>query len=198
MTLSIPPREILWRRTLDDLSFERARLVWKGSEPTISGTVLVAEKGAPLTVEYRIECDADWRTRSVEIEQTFRGARRTLRLEHDGEGLWRRDGAEADDLAGCTDVDLGVTPSTNALPVNRLRLPVGERSEILAAWVHFPELEVTAGRQLYDRLDESRYRYTSVGSGFTAVVEVDADGLAIDYEGIWRRVAEGAAAPIPG
>jgi uncharacterized protein len=48
--------------------------------------------------------------------------------------------------------------------------------------------------QSYERLAEARYRYTSLASGFTAMVEVDADGLPIEYAGVWRRVAEGPAA----
>jgi len=188
-------REILWRRVLDDFSFELARFARTPRGVVLFGTVLIAEEGAPLRVEYRISCDAEWRTRSVAIEQTWRGERRVLTLAHDGRGRWLRDGGVAPELAGCIDVDLGVTPSTNALPIHRLRLPVGGRGEILAAWVHFPQLDVTAARQAYERLGEARYRYSNVGSDFTAVLEVDGDGLPIDYEGIWKRVAGGPAAP---
>lgn len=191
----VASREVMWRRVFDDLSFEHAQLSRSDLGWEVSGSVMVAEEGAPLRVEYRIDCDRDWRTRTVEVEQAWRGARRTLRLDHDGRGRWYRGGAEAAELAGCTDIDLGVTPSTNALAVNRLRLPVGDRDEILAAWVRFPEVGVTPARQSYERLAERRYRYASLASGFTALIEVDADGLPTDYAGVWRRVAEGPAAP---
>ena len=191
----VASREVMWRRVFDDLGFEHAQLSRSDVGWEVSGSVMVAEEGAPLRVEYRIGCDRDWRTRTVEVEQAWRGARRTLRLEHDGRGRWYRGGAEAAELAGCTDIDLGVTPSTNALAVNRLRLSVGGRDEILAAWVRFPELDVTPARQSYERLAERRYRYASLASGFTALIEVDADGLPTDYAGVWRRVAEGPAAP---
>lgn len=180
---------------LDDLGFEHARFSRTASGPELSGTVLIAEQGAPLRVDYRIACDDEWRTGAVDVDMTWQSARRTLRLERDGAGRWRRDGEDATELSGCTDVDLEVTPFTNALPVNRLRLPVGRRHEILAAWVRFPSLRVIPARQSYERLAESRYRYTSLDSGFTAIVHVDADGIPTDYEGIWRRVAEGPAGP---
>ena len=186
----VASREIMWRRVMDDLSFEHARFSPARPGPEISGSVMIAEEGAPLRVEYRIVCDRDWNTRSVEIEQVWQGTRQTIRLERDAGGQWRRNGEETADLAGCTDVDLEVTPATNALPVNRLRLSVGGRREILAAWVRFPSLRVIPAAQSYERLDETRYRYTSLGSGFTAVVAVDADGLPTEYEGIWRRVAD--------
>src|SRR5574337_466609 len=191
----VTSREVMWRRVMDDLSFEQARFSRSTSGSEISGSVMIAEGGAPLRVDYRIACDGEWRTRTVEVEQTWRGARCTLRVDHDGQGRWYRNGDVAGALTGCTDIDLGVTPSTNALPVNRLRLPVGGSGEVVAAWVRFPEVDVAPSRQLYERLSEGRYRYTSLASGFTTLVEVDADGLPTDYAGVWRRVAEGPAEP---
>ena len=184
-------REIMWRRVLDDLSLELARFTRTGSGPEITGSVLIAEQRAPMRVEYRVACDENWCTRTVEVDAILQGARRTVRLECDLGGRWRRDGEDMPELAGCIDVDLEITPATNALPVNRLRLPVGGRREVLAAWMRFPSLRVIPARQSYERLAESRYRYTSLDSGFTAVVEVDADGIPTEYEGIWRRIAEG-------
>jgi hypothetical protein len=189
------PREVVWRRVMDDLSIEHARLSPTPTGPEMSGLVIVSEQGAPLRVEYRIRCDDAWHTRTVAIEQTWHGARRALELEHDADGRWRRDGRDAQELAGCTDVDLAITPCTNALPINRLRLPVAGRAEITAAWVRFPGLDVAAARQSYERLADARYRYTSQTSGFTAIVDVDEDGLPVDYEGIWHRIADGAAPP---
>ncbi len=189
------PREIMWRRVMDEMSFELARIGTGPLGPEVSGTVLVAEAGAPLRIEYRISCDASWRTRAVELTQTHRGTRRTLRLDHDGAGGWRLDGRDAPALVGCTDVDLGLSPSTNALPINRLALPEGGVAPIRAAWVRFPGLDVVPAEQTYERLAERRYRYRNSASGFQATLEVDADGLPVDYSGVWRRVAEGAVAP---
>lgn len=134
------PVVLMWRRITDDLSIEQARFVRTETGPEISGLVMIAEEGSPLRVDYRVVCDATWRTREVEVEQTWHGSRQTLRLDHDGAGRWRRDGRDASTLDGCTDVDLSVSPSTTASPINRLRLPVGGTSEIRAAWVRFPDL----------------------------------------------------------
>ncbi len=92
-----------------------------------------------------------------------------------------------DDLAGCIDVDLGITPSTNTLPIRRLNLQVGESADVTAAWVRFPELTVEPLAQRYTRLDERRYRYEST-TGFSAELEVDELGLVVRYGDIWERV----------
>lgn len=186
-------REIIWRRIMDDLSFEHAQLRHTATGPELRGIVLIAESGAPMRIDYRVSCDAAWQTRSVDVEQAYQGERRILRLTHDGAGRWTAGGQPAPDLDGCTDVDLGVSPSTNALPVNRLRLPIGGAHVIRAAWVRFPSLQIVAAQQSYERTAETRYRYRSLTSGFEALVDVDADGLPTEYAGIWRRIAEGPA-----
>ena len=185
---------LMWRRDGDGNSMEQATIRRDDAGIEIAGTVLLAEKGAPLRVEYRLQCDAAWNTRRVEVSQDFAGATQSLTLLHDGTGNWRLNGAVAPDLAGCTDVDLGVSPSTNALPVNRLRPAIGETVEIRAAWVLFPEMKVVAAPQAYDRLAERRYRYRNLDSDFKAVLEVDEDGFPVDYEDIWTRIADGAPA----
>ena len=191
----LQPREIIWRRVMDDLGFEHASVGPGPLGATLTGTVLVAEQGAPLRLDYRIECDEGWRTRQVIVMQVHGGRRSSLRLDHDGEGQWQIDGRGAPGLAGCIDVDLGLSPSTNALPVNRLGLEMGAAATIRAAWMRFPGLEVVPSEQSYERLEANHYRYRNVASGFEAGIEVDADGLPIDYSGIWERMAEGAAAP---
>ena len=184
-------REIMWRRVMDDLSFEHARLERADGGVRLSGTILVAEGGTPLRVEYAVNCDERWRTRAVTVTQRHGGRRDALRLDHDGGGTWTLDGRPAPELDGCTDVDLGLSPITNALPVNRLGLAEGTTGDIRAAWVRFPALEVVPAEQSYERLGERRYRYRSRASGFEAEIEVDDDGLPVDYAGIWRRVADG-------
>ena len=84
---------------------------------------------------------------------------RTLVLERDSKGGWSVDGTSVRGLKGATDVDLGCSPSTNTLPIRRLRLGVGATKTIKAAWVRFPELTVVKADQKYTRLDEFTYRY---------------------------------------
>ena len=192
------PRTVMWRRIMDDLSFEQATLsrVQEGYE--IVGVILVAEAGTPLRIDYRLCCGMDWRTREVDIEQVLGADRGSLRLTADGAGTWRVNGVEAPELTGCIDVDLEFSPSTNALPINRLRLKVGERAQISAAWVRFPALHVMASHQAYHRLDHAQYVFQSLTSGFEAVLDVDHDGLPVLYAGIWQRIAEGASPKAPG
>jgi len=99
-------------------------------------------------------------------------------------------------IAGCLDLDLAFSPSTNILPLRRLGLGAGESGEATAAWVRFPDLSVEPLPQRYTRLDERRVRYESRGGAFTAELEVDDLGLVVRYPPFWERVAAGEPAPI--
>jgi hypothetical protein len=105
-------------------------------------------------------------------------------LERDAKGKWTVDGAVDKALKGCTDVDLGCSPSTNTLPIRRLRLGVGASQKIQAAWLRFPDFTIVKAAQTYTRLDEFTYRYAS--GTFEAELTVDDDGLVAAYAD-WRR-----------
>ena len=184
---SLLPRTIAWRRVLDDCSLEILRLGVADDGFRFEGVVVSAEGDLPLRVEYRIECDANWCTKSCFVDQDFNGQQEHLVLSHDA-GSWRVNGAAAPSLSGCTDVDLGISPSTNTLPINRLRLAVGMSGTIKTAWVKFPALSVEAAPQSYERLSDRLYLYQNLGGDFRAELEIDEIGLVSVYEKIWKRI----------
>ena len=169
---------------------EFANVAPSGSGFELTGTIVAVHEREPLEVKYRLECGPDWSTRAISIEQRRGFQRSTLSLAVDDAGAWSdsRTG-RLDSLTGCLEVDLELTPITNTLPINRLKLAIGQREEIAVAWIRFPSLEIIHARQSYERLSDRTYRYRSLGSGFTADIDVDEIGLTIRYEGIWERVA---------
>ena len=180
---------VIWRRNLDDRSFEECVVTAAPDGFGIAGHVIAAQEGTPLVVHYDIGCDENWSARSVALEQSLGDAQRRLRLERVSDG-WLVDGARDARLDGCAEPDLGLTPSTNALAIRRLDLAIGQAAEICCAWVKFPALSVEPSLQRYERLGERDDRYTNVASGFTALVSVDALALPVSYERIWTRIAD--------
>lgn len=179
-------RALLWRR-LDVPALEHFRL-WRHSDgPRLEGTIVAALDGAPLEVRYTVACSPGWETRRTWVELRTGDEVRALELKTDESGGWRLDGHRMDELAGCPDVDLGITPSTNILPIRRLTLHVGEAREVTAVWVRFPDLAVMTLPQRYTCLAERRYRYESRGGSFTAELEVDELGLVVRYGELWER-----------
>jgi hypothetical protein len=182
-------RRVVWRRILDDQSFEECVVESLFDGFGIGGHIIAAQEGKPLGVRYEIRCDRNWSAQAIAIEQTLDGESRRLRLERASQG-WLVDGVLDSRLGDCAEPDLGLTPSTNALAIRRLGLAVGQAAEITCAWVKFPALSVEPSPQRYERLADRTYRYTNVASGFTAIVAVDAFALPVSYERIWLRIAD--------
>jgi hypothetical protein len=182
-------RRVVWRRILDDRSFEDCVVTSSSDGIALTGHIIAAQEGDPLRAVYRIECERSWSAQRISIEQRLGAAVRDLRLERAGRG-WQIDGAPDGRLDDCTEPDLGLTPSTNALAIRRLGLAIGQAAEIRCAWVKFPTLSIEPSVQRYERLSEREYRYTNVASGFTAIVTVDELALPVSYEGIWTRIAD--------
>jgi len=188
-------RVVLWRyvpvRGLESCGLWRYPLREAGGEQgwALRGTAVTEFDGAPAEVRYRVICDQAWRTRRVHVGVVRGGRKAALRLEADGRGQWRSDGEPVSAFEGSLDVDLGIGASTNTLPIRRLRLPVGGASQLVAAWVRFPELSLEPLPQRYTRLAEDRYRYESLDSEFTAELVVDELGLVVSYERWCERVA---------
>jgi hypothetical protein len=176
---------ILWQ-DVETAALDRCRLEVGPGGLRLSGIVLTAAHGTPLDVRYLVEADRDGLTRRVELELDGGSIRRVLLA--DGGGRWRWEGGpELAEVAGSLDVDLAVTPATNTLPVRRLGLEVGQAAELGMAWVQFPDLEVLASDQRYERLAHDRWRFST--GDFEAELVVDPDGLVLDYGGLFRSLA---------
>src|SRR3989442_3541888 len=178
-------RWILWQGLITP-SMERFVVGASSGGFAFSGLILQAHEDIPYVVRYRVEADAGWRTRTVEIELENGGERR-LSLTADGDGGWSRDGQTLEQADGCIDIDLEWSPSTNTLPIRRLGLATGETKSLAAAWVRFPSLEVERLEQSYERLADGRYRYRS--GRFTADLAADDDGMVLQYGVNWKAVA---------
>ena len=152
-------------------------------------TVEQAGTSVPLHVHYIIDSDAAWRTRAVSVSQYYGLVQSTLRLDVINMRWWTAEGVEIPQLHWLIDVDLGVTPATNTLPIRRLGLEVGQRADVTAAWLRFPALTIEPLPQTYERLAPNLYRYSSNGGRFSALLETDELGVVVQYEGGWERVA---------
>jgi uncharacterized protein len=177
-------RRVTWRRSDEVETDEHLTLTIRDTGLSLVGTVLGAEVGLPVRIEYRVMTDGAGMTTAAHVRDLRGFEQRTLTIERSAKGVWSVNGKADRKLKGCTDVDLGCSPSTNTLPIRRLRLGMGSSQTIQAAWVRFPELTVAKSAQTYTRLDEFTYRYES--GTFSSDLVVDDDGLVASYA-VWRR-----------
>ena len=184
----------MWRPA-EGTGLEHLRLKEHGQGPLADGLIIGTTDAGPFRVHYRILCDARWRVRELTV-LSLMDEGEGARLSADGEGRWTTAGGEpALGLDGCIDVDISATPFTNTLPIQRLKLGPGESEDIRVAYVSVPTLEVNADPQRYTRLEQDEsgatYRFESLDGGFTADLPMDADGLVLDYPGLFERTYSG-------
>jgi hypothetical protein len=103
---------------------------------------------------------------------------------------------DAATLGGALDCDLGFSPLTNLMPVRRHGLHEHDgAADFVMAWVSVPDLEVFASAQRYEHVrregSKAVVRFVDRGrfAGFTADLELDADGLVLTYPDLARRVS---------
>lgn len=177
---------ILWRR-VDRPGHESARISPRSAGGwELAGTAVFAHEGKSCGFSYTIACDRAWRTKSANVVGWLGADAVRVNALVGDDGLWRVDGLDVPPIAGCVDVDLNFSPSTNLLPIRRLDLAVGEEKEVRAAWLRFPSFRFEPLDQTYRRLAEDRYVYRSAGGRFERELEVDSNGFVLRYPGFWE------------
>lgn len=179
---------VLWQR-LDRPTLEFAQ--WTVDREVILRRDVVGDmNGVPGRVMYRVRVGDDQLTRVVRVHLWSDSGNRHLYLCRSHQGQWQANGIARPDLADATDVDIGVTPATNTLPIRRFRVAVGESCELVAARVQFPALSVIPARQRYTRIGADRYLYESLESRCWAELTVRDDGIVVQYGDIWRTLTD--------
>ena len=110
----------------------------------------------------------------------------SIEIAVDSNHRWQLNGADRSAVDGCIDLDLNFSPVTNLLPIRRLNLEVGEHAEVKAAWLRFPSFELEPLSQVYTRLNEFTYRYSSGGGEFVRDLTVNEVGFVTNYPGFWQ------------
>ena len=188
------PIAAAWRHEASREGFE---VVFFGTVPRgrrMEGWTAAVEDAEAWVVGYEIVVDESWRTTSARVWARSREGEREVRVQADGSGKWLIDGAVADDLDGCIDIDLESSACTNTLPVHRLALGEGEAGESPAAYVRALDLRVERLEQRYFRVaadgdpGRPRFHYSAPRFDYDDDLVYDSRGLVLHYPGIATRI----------
>lgn len=140
-------------------------------------------------VEYTIQTNNAWETLSVEIDSRHDNQTQYVHFKGDGKGNWTEDGKPLERFSGCIDVDIPLTPFTNTLPINRLKLSKGKTQEIKVIYCDILEKMIRPVKQKYTCLSKTSYHYENVPNDFEATITVDESGFVVDYPLLFVRKA---------
>ena len=93
---------MLWRR-LDQPGHDAARLVFHDAQWHLTGTAVFVEALEPCRLDYRVACDASWRTMAASVAGWLGNRAIGIELRTDGAGRWRLNDADCPAVVGCLD-----------------------------------------------------------------------------------------------
>lgn len=178
-------KAILWRR-LDVPGHESARVFFDPPYWHLAGTAVFAHEHQPCRLDYSVNCESSWQTLSATVAGWVGDQVIEIEISVDAAHGWRLNGQECPAVAGCIDLDLNFSPSTNLLPIRRLDLSDGQESQVRAAWLRFPRFILEPLEQVYRRINATTYQYESAGGRFKTELKVNEQGLVTEYPNIWR------------
>jgi hypothetical protein len=161
------------------------------SDYVLSGTAVFVYQRKPCRLDYLIQCDQAWNTQAARVSGLVGERSIDINLKVEPDRHWLLNGTEQPAVKDCTDVDLNFSPSTNLLPIRRLKLQIGQEAEVNAAWLRFPSFKLKRLDQIYHRLDQTTYRYESGGGTFVAELKVNDSGLVTTYPELWEEETSG-------
>jgi hypothetical protein len=198
----MPSRSLVLWRGPDPERFDAAMVVFDARSLQSHGTSVTAD----YALAFRLTTGPEWVTRELHVTSRGEDWWRSLLLRRGDDGQWNAtwDGAgdgrrpgELPDLRGALDCDLGLCPLTNTMPILRHdyvgaahRGETGSR-DFLMAWVSVPDLTVHPSLQNYRISEPVHVGGALVGYAseqFRTTLEVDADGLVVNYPGLARRL----------
>ena len=183
-------RNILWQR-LDAPGLEHLRLRRDDRGVLADGLVISVEEQRVFRLRYQVRCDSKWQCLSSELELLAEPKKKLILTKKLGRD-WLRNGKVIAGTRDCIDIDIAATPFTNTLPIRRLGLRQDQTAEISALYIQVPDFAISVVQQRYRCLRElGAYTYQGL-DGKEYRVEVDAEGVVTDYEGIFKRVWDGA------
>jgi hypothetical protein len=181
-------RHLLWQAQ-EEPGMEHLHLREYRDRVVAKSVVVGVTEGQLVHLHYEIQCDAAHRFQMLHLEM-IQPFQRRFTLSSTPDSTWR-DGT-IPSLNGSIDIDLSASPFTNTLPIRRLGLRREQAGDIQVAFIEIPDLAIRPEHQRYTLLQTTTeynvYRFEHLANGFTATLRVDADGLVLNYPGLFRCV----------
>lgn len=128
ITMKTIQHNILWSG-IEYYSLENCIVETTPDDIIINSIIVGLYNNEIYRVNYDIVLDQNWLTKSCLIEARINNKFKRVDLIKKGNG-WLLNGEIRQEFDNCTDVDIPLTPLTNSLPINRLKLSVGQETTV--------------------------------------------------------------------
>jgi hypothetical protein len=157
---------------------------------TARSTIVGMYQEKMYSLRYRIQTNHRWETTWVQIQLQVDNRAEQFFFDRDENGSWKnKDGRLIADLEGCTEPDISLSPFTNTLAINRLKLKNNEAETIKVVFFDILEHRLKPAFQTYTRLSDSTYHFETAEKDFQVIITVDEHGLVVDYPELFVRTS---------
>ena len=180
-------------RALDRAGEDTCRLAQASHGWLLMGHARFQDNNGWAALDYVVRCNENWSTLSADIAGLHEGREVSLRLEC-SDGRWLLNYQAQSQVDGARDLDLSFTPATNLMPIQRLLARHGPELKTSAAWLQYPECELTRLDQSYSTSEPGEIvTYAADQTGFSTQLCVDHSGFVTLYPGLWEGEVTHAA-----
>lgn len=146
-----------------------------------------SDEGRIFSYMYGLKLTTDWQLQTVLIIDQLNDRAIELR-KTDQKWYEVTSNKHLKTLDGVPFIDISVSPFTNTLPIKQLSL-TENTTQIEAIFFDENTFSLRKVQQKYSKLDDTTYKYQDVEQpDFSAILQLDEDGLIIDYEHLFKRL----------
>lgn len=181
-------KTLLWQGIFYQ-SLEHFTLKENNGNYAVTSRIIGCLKDQIYSVDYHLMIDLNWNILEFSIESEINTVKNRLTGKKQ-QDEWEINGHINPDFKGFQYIDISLTPFTNTLPVNKLKLPENGAQEIEVIYIDVLNHLIRPAQQRYTRTFPDRYLYENIQTDFTAEILVDENGLVIDYPELFKKTAE--------
>ncbi|MBP2616328.1 putative glycolipid-binding domain-containing protein [Chryseobacterium jejuense] len=140
-------------------------------------------------VDYQLTIDPDWNIQEFTIESEINTVKNTLTGKK-YQDEWEINNVINSDFKDFNFIDISLTPFTNTLPINNLKLAENDSQEIKVIYIDVLNSLVKPVTQQYTRTAPHTYHYDNLQTDFKADILVDDSSLVVNYPKLFDKIAE--------
>jgi len=177
---------IIWKGLLYH-SLEYFNLIENEENYVATSKIIGSFDHTAYFVHYQVTIDKNWLVQKFTVEYEINGKKSNVTGLKNG-NTWNINDINRPEFSDFKYIDISLTPFTNTLPINNLKLSKGQSSEINVIYINILEDKIKPVKQQYTKIDRSEYLYENIPKDFEARISIDDSGLVTNYPGLFKKI----------
>ncbi|WP_433632115.1 putative glycolipid-binding domain-containing protein [Chryseobacterium cucumeris] len=156
---------------------------------TVKSKIIGCLEDKIYNTEYKIHIDKDWIVQDFLIESEVNTIKKIFSGKRN-QSQWEINGVVNPEFDHFNFIDISLTPFTNTLPINNLKLSASGSQKINIIYIDVLKHHIRPVQQQYTRTAVNKYLYENIETDFKAEISVDESGLVTCYPELFEKIAE--------